>query len=429
MSVEALVALLEQRHGLRLDELTEERLHGELEAGAATAGSTLEAHAERVAEEPEGLERLLDHITLQESSFFRDPPVFAALAGHVLPAAIRAAAGGPLVVWSAGCANGQEAWSLAMALTELGAPRFEVIATDLSAAAAARSDAAVYAERELRGLDAARRRRFMVPAGSRWRVAEALRRRVRVEHHNAATEPPPVPAGGCAVVLCRYVLIYLTPDAADGLLGNIATALGPEGRLVIGAAESLWHLSERFTPESLPHAVAYRHRVGTDDAGPRQVLRRARAYEDPGVQRLPEHQTAEDDPDDPERAAAAHPLARRTAPTTPRAETGPRTPTSPAAPDGAALLRGGEAAAARGDLAAAAAAFRGAAHHAPDDPVPLVQLGLVLEATGDPGAGAAYRAAWAIVGRRPPEALETALGALGATALVGLLASKLGHPQ
>ncbi len=121
MSVDALVDLLEHRHGLRLDELTDERLRRELEEGATLAGIAIEAYALRVAEDPALVAQLLDHITLQESSFFRDPPVFAALADRLLPAAIRAAADGPLVVWSVGCANGQEPWSLAMLLTELGA--------------------------------------------------------------------------------------------------------------------------------------------------------------------------------------------------------------------------------------------------------------------------------------------------------------------
>jgi Flp pilus assembly protein TadD len=85
----------------------------------------------------------------------------------------------------------------------------------------------------------------------------------------------------------------------------------------------------------------------------------------------------------------------------------------------------GEAAAAAGDLAAAATAFRGAAFLDPDDAAALAQLGLVLEAMDDPGATRAFRAAWAAVDRRPAGELEAALGGFGATALVRLLAEKL----
>ena len=316
-------------------------------------------------------------------------------------------------MWSAGSAHGQEAWSLAMLLAELGAPAFEVVASDVSRAAATRTQAGMYEERELRGLDAARRERFMVRSGAQWRVTESLRRHVRVVHQNVATERPPVVDGGCALVLCRYVLIYLTPVAADDLLGRIATALSLDGRLVIGAAESLWHLSERFTPEALPHAVAYRHRRATD-AGGRERLRRA-------VPRMPPVPFSATD-QTPRRPA------RRTAPATVRADTGPREPPSSSAPDGAALVRRGEAAAARGDLAAAAAAFRGAAHLDPDDAVALVQLGLVLEAMDDPGAGRAFRSARSALGRRPAEELDAVLGSFGGAALVRLLAEKLQEP-
>ncbi len=394
MSLAELTVLLERHHGLRVDELTEERLHQALEEGAAATGSTLDTHVSQIAADPVRQQELLDRITLQESSFFRDPPVFADLAAHVLPAAIRALEGRPLVVWCAGCANGQEAWSLVMLLTELGASRFEVVASDLSGPAAERAHAGAYEERELRGLDAARRARFMVRASARWRVADSLRSHVRVVHQNVATEPPPVDAGSCALVLCRYVLIYLTPAAADGLLGRIAAALSADGRLVIGAAESLWHRSERFIPEALPHAVAYRHH------------RAARAAD-----------------------RAPHRPARRRAPTTLRVDTGPRESPSPEAPDGAALVRRGEAAAAQGDLAAAASAFRDAVRLDPDDAVALVQLGLVLEATDDPGAVRAFRSARSAVGRRPAGELDAALGGFGAAALVRLLAEKLRGDQ
>ena len=419
MSVAALTALLERRHGLRFDELTAGRLQLALEEDAAAAGDTAAAQARRVIEDPARQQRIIDRVTLQETAFFRDGPVWADLAALVLPAAIRAAAGGPLVVWSAGCANGQEAWSLAMLLSELGAPRFEVVASDVSRAATDRAAAGVYEERELRGLDAARRARFFErDRGARWRVAASLRPHVRVEHHNVATARAPIDDGTCALVLCRYVLIYLTPDAAGDLLERLAAALEPQGHLVIGAAEGLWHLSEQFTPEALPHTVAYRARRATDAAGPLEVLRRAAAHVE--QQRPPSRH------EPPARPEPAPPPARLTAPTTPRAETGPRAVPSPGAPDGAALRRQGELAAARDDLAAAAAAFRGAAHLDPDDVAARVQLGLVLDALDDPGARHAFAAARTALARQSDDALAS-LGPSAAGAIARLLVGKLGE--
>jgi chemotaxis protein methyltransferase CheR len=401
--------MLEARHGMRIDELTEARLRRAVAADAGRSGHDVGDEAERIAADPRRQLDLLDAVTLQETSFFRDPQVFADLATHVLPDAIRAAGNGTLTVWSAGCAFGQEAWSLAMLLTELGAPRFEVLATDLSGAAAARTADGVYLDRELRGLSRDRRDRFMVRDGAGWRVSDALRRHVRVARQNASTDVPPLADGTCALALCRYVLIYLTPAAADQLLGRIAAALEPDGRLVIGAAESLWHLSDRFAPEALPTAVAYRARRAADPLPPRQALQEL------------------------ERATAGR---RRGAPTTRHAATGPRRPAvlprtaaPPPVPSPVlgvpALVAQGEAAAARGDFAAAAAAFRGAAFLDPDDAIALVRLGLVLEAAGDPGAQRAFRSAWAALERRPLDELETALDGFGPASLVRLLVSKL----
>lgn len=409
MSLPALIELLEREHGLRFDALTADRLRRALARGDADP----ELAARRALTDARVRSGLLDHVTLQESSFFRDPPVWTALAQDLLPAAIGAGQGGPLVIWSAGCANGQEAWSLAMLLHELGAPRFEVVASDLSAAAVARTVAGDYDERELRGLSAQRRDRFMVQRGGRWHVADALRASVRVVHQNVATDPPPVADGTCALVLCRYLLIYLAPGAARELLARFDRALGPDGRLVVGAAESLWHLTERFTAVGVPQAVTYRRRRAADPGHPREVLRRMRA--EPGLAHPPRERGQPDPSGAP---------VRRHAPTTALADTGSPPPGSQ---DAASLTAAGEAAAARGDLPGAVVAFRGAVFLDPDAVTALVGLGLALEALGDEGAARAFRAAWTAMLRVGAPGLEAALGGFAAAELLELVAAKLGR--
>lgn len=396
--------LLAARHGFRVDALTRGRLDRSLSARGASPAA--------VAGSPALLERVLDDITVQETSFFRDPPVWADLADEVLPAALAAAGGDPLVVWSAGCANGQEPWTLAMLLTELGARRFEVVATDVSAAAVRRASAGTYEERELRGLDRARRERFLERSGPTWTVRPALRAHVRFARHNAATDPAPVRDGSCALVLCRYVLIYLTPTASDALLGGIVDALAPRGRLVIGAAESLWHLSERFTPVALPQTVAYRPREAGDAPALRAVSS-VPARPRPAAAPAPRRSV-------PPPAAPAERLAASPVPV--RAHAHAR---GEAAGDAARLVLEGETAAARGDHAAAATAFRGAAFLDPDNALAFAQLGLALEAAGDPGASRAFRSARAAVDRLPAGQLGAELGVYPASALVRLLAEKL----
>lgn len=265
MSVTALTALLEQRYGLRFDTQAAERLRRVLAEVPPGCAATPDARAAQLAADPAQLDGLVDDVTLQESSFFRDPEVFADLATRILPAAVRAAGDRPLTVWSVGCAHGQEPYSVAMLLAELGVEHFTVVASELSAAAAARARAGRYTERELRGLSPARRKRFLGRTGSGWRVDGALRARVRVVHHNAAFEAPVVADRSCALVLCQHVLMYVTPVATRDLLARLATAIGPDGRLVVGQAEALWPASTLFVREPHPHAVAYRlHADPTD---------------------------------------------------------------------------------------------------------------------------------------------------------------------
>src|SRR6185312_14086517 len=102
--------------------------------------------ADRLEHDADAFQSLLDRITVQETSFFRDPGQFTALAS-ILTSIVE-----PVTIWSAGCANGQEAYSLAMTLAESGIEDWRVIASDISTSALSRTEEACYSERELRGL-------------------------------------------------------------------------------------------------------------------------------------------------------------------------------------------------------------------------------------------------------------------------------------
>jgi len=400
--VQAVAALLERRHGLRFDGAGQARLARGVHEAARRAGIAPDALARTVAADARVERLLLDRVTLQESAWFRDEPAWVALRDVLLPAAL--ARDPRLVVWSAGCAHGQEAWSVAMLFDELGATEARVVASDVSGGAVARAAAGRYGSRELRGLDAERLRRHGRAVDGSWEVAERLRGRVRFTRHSLATDPPPVGAAHCRVVLCRYVLIYLTPQAASNFLDRVRTTIGPDGLLVVGAAETLWHMTDTFVAEPVGRAFAYRPRPAAPGhggvAGPRpgpsaEAARRgaARRSGRPG-----------------------RPAPRRPAPASASASAVP----AAAPPDAAALLRHGEEALGRGDHADAVSAFRGAAFLAPGDPVAHLRLGLALEAQGDPGAQRAFRAARAALeaGAPPgadPAELERILGSrLGA---------------
>jgi chemotaxis methyl-accepting protein methylase len=148
--VQVAARLLAERTGIRLSDGLRARLAVHLEAAARARGQTPERYAAGLAGDPDAFQAVLDRVTVQESGFFRHPDQFAALGREVLPALE-----GPVVVWSAGCANGQEAYSLTMELAASGHADWQVLATDVSAAAVARARGGRYPTAKLAGSIAA----------------------------------------------------------------------------------------------------------------------------------------------------------------------------------------------------------------------------------------------------------------------------------
>jgi chemotaxis methyl-accepting protein methylase len=239
-------ALLAGRIGMRVEGSMRGRVERALRDGAAARGESPERFARALGADPAALQVLVDAVTVPESRFFRDPQHFDVLVRCALPELP-----GPGVVWSAGCANGQEAWSLAMALEECGATDWRVLATDVSSRAVARTESGRYSEHELGGLSAARRAQFFRQADDgRWEVGARLRGRVHVRRHNLAEAPPPWEAGARRVVFCRNVLIYFDQDTKIDVLSRIGRMLPPDGYLTLGAAETVVGLTSAFKPHA-----------------------------------------------------------------------------------------------------------------------------------------------------------------------------------
>jgi chemotaxis methyl-accepting protein methylase len=401
-----IAGLLARRTGLEMDPAVRGRLARAVRMEIERSGEQDAAYAERLGRDPAALQDLLNRVTVQETSFFRDPAQFAALAEHVLPPLVDA--GLPVQVWSAACANGQEAYSLAMVLAESALRTWHVFATDISTKALARTTAARYEERELSGLSPERRSRHLVPGdrpGS-WDIAPALRSRVSVGRHNLAADPPPVAAGRCQVVFCRNVLIYFGRDDVVAFLNRLSAWMPGGGHLFLGYSESLWMVTDRFHLERLGDAFVYRN-------GPAPV----------GVTPARATSPAAAPPRRPPTAAPARPVAAPAPP--PRVAA----PALEAWPAGAGLLAEGEAAMGAGDHAGAVRAFRKAAFVEPDQPLAHLSLGLALEAAGDADAAQrAFVAARAAFGRADRSLLEASLEGYQLEELQRLLDLKAGAP-
>jgi chemotaxis protein methyltransferase CheR len=224
--------VLAQEAGLSLGGGLDSALARGLDGAAAALAVQPEALARRVvARDPLALAALIEHTAVLETAFWRHPEQLAAVARLV------SARPGPARIWSAGCATGEEPYSVAIALLEAGrlGRGDRIVATDLSGRALAAARAGVYGPRSLRKLPGHLVERWFGP-GERRQLAGGARALVTFSPHNlvAGSAPEGAPFD---LVLCRNVLIYFTPETARSVLAVIAGAVAPGGLLALGPVE------------------------------------------------------------------------------------------------------------------------------------------------------------------------------------------------
>jgi chemotaxis protein methyltransferase CheR len=200
---------------------------------------------------PEECSALAEELTVTETYFFRNRDQFDALAGAVLPDRMeRRGEPRTLRLLSAGCASGEEAYSLAIVATEtLREPGWDAVvrAVDLNPAALAKARRARYSEWALRDTPEDVRRRWFTADGDGLAVVPEVRRRVTFETVNLADPDHDLWRwGSYDVVFCRNVLMYFSPDQRRAAVERLARALQPGGYLFLGHAESLAGLSDAF---------------------------------------------------------------------------------------------------------------------------------------------------------------------------------------
>lgn len=200
---------------------------------ARTKAANLFEYA-RLLERPDKLQEFLDFFTINVSEFFRIPDKFEYLVTHVLPGLL--ARGRELRVWSAGCSNGAEPYSLAILLEEM-APlgRWSILATDVDRTTLARAQRGDrYTPADTRNVGERRLARYFDRDESGYRVKETLKRRVKFRVHDLLKDPFET---GFHLVLCRHVVIYFTEEAKDSLYRKFADSLEQGGVLFVGGTE------------------------------------------------------------------------------------------------------------------------------------------------------------------------------------------------
>jgi chemotaxis protein methyltransferase CheR len=205
-------------------------------------GLTAEALLDR-AISAETIERLIDEVTIRETFFFRHPSELDAIDWPCVLRSARARGSELIRVWIAGCASGEEAYTIAILASEAFAsasPPVCVLATDIAPTALAQAIAGRYGERAVRTLPEGMRERYFSSAGAVSTVGERLRGLVEFRRHNLVRDPmPPTGEQRFDVILCRNVLIYFDRPTVEHVLERLEGALAPAGLLLLGAADRL----------------------------------------------------------------------------------------------------------------------------------------------------------------------------------------------
>jgi two-component system CheB/CheR fusion protein len=207
---------------------------------------------------PEEFGQLFDAILINVTAFFRDESPWEYLREQIVPGMLdRARNHDPLRIWSAGCASGEEAYSLAMLLAEaLGRGQFrdriKIYATDVDEQALNQARAASYSEKDLETVPEPLRRKYFAPESDRYLFDKDLRRSVIFGRHDLIQDAP---ISRINLLVCRNSLMYFNTEAQSRILARFHFALGENGVLFLGRAEMLLSHTQLFAPIDLRQRI------------------------------------------------------------------------------------------------------------------------------------------------------------------------------
>jgi chemotaxis protein methyltransferase CheR len=249
--------------GIYLDNGQQRVLEQALSQRLALLGFSIERYIALI-EIPDGrselywlAELLLNH----ETFFFRNRPQVRALKQVLLPELHqRKPVGQPLRIWSAGCATGEEPYSLAiLALEQFGFPPIrpiEIIATDLSLLALKRANEGMYRGRTLQYVEPPLLQRYFERHGNSYRIGQSVRQIVQFQQLNLV-EPFPEFLQQVDMIFCQNVTIYFQDHERRRLIERFHGLLHPNGLLFLGFSETLWNISDRFRSREVSGAYVY----------------------------------------------------------------------------------------------------------------------------------------------------------------------------
>jgi len=213
----------------------------------------------RAGATPQLRKRVVEAMATHETLFFRDASPFEALKTSILPALIeQRKSTRRLSFWSAAASSGQEAYSLAMTMLEmgLGGWNIQILGTDLSEPILERARQGRYLQIEVnRGLPAQYLVKYFEREGLDWHVKDQVRQMVKFEQFDLRANMRS--KGPFDVILCRNVLIYFDMATKKKILAELRGTLVPHGLLLLGGAETTLNLDDQFTRVTHGRAVVY----------------------------------------------------------------------------------------------------------------------------------------------------------------------------
>jgi two-component system CheB/CheR fusion protein len=228
----------------------------------ATDTEQTDGYIEYLADHPEEYQRLINSFLIKVTEFMRDPDLFAYLREEILPELIEHARGDnkSLRIWSAGCATGEEAYSLAILVSEVLGDELDdfnvrIFSTDLDSDAIAFARRGCYSASALADLPADFVDRYFVEVDGHFEIKKRLRNLTVFGEHDLGQRAP---FPRLDLVVCRNVLIYFTGELQRRTLQLFAFSLREKGYLVLGKAETTSPLGEFFVPHELHHKVYLR---------------------------------------------------------------------------------------------------------------------------------------------------------------------------
>jgi two-component system CheB/CheR fusion protein len=211
----------------------------------------LEVYGRYLKEHPAEVQALFKELLINVTSFFRDPEAFEALRREVLPRmTARKLEGWMFRAWVAGCATGEEAYSIAILLREMMDEthhefKVQIYATDLDDDAIALARAGTFSPNIVQDVSSERLRRFFVKTEAGYRVKKEIREMVVFAVQNVIKDPPFTKLD---LLACRNLLIYLEPELQDRVITTCHYALRPGGVLFLSPSESIGRTSDLFKP-------------------------------------------------------------------------------------------------------------------------------------------------------------------------------------